>query len=106
MTQNMFLHLLSAMLVKCKEPAFMTGNFYGHPIGLAIILCSCGYYLFLSLPILSGRRVDVCHTSTHGLSVNLKCRSEMCCMWVAENTRCRNYTKIRHLCSMHDFVGL
>ena len=59
--------------------------------GQAIILCCCGYYLssssiFSSL-ILSGRRFDVYHTSTWcGLSANLECRSEMCCMWLAENT--------------------
>ena len=31
------------------------------------------------------------------LSVNLECRSEMCCMWLAENTGCRKVAKNRHL---------
>jgi len=48
------------------------------------------FYLFSS-PNLSGRRLDVCHTSTHGvavcgLSANLECMSEMCCTQLAENT--------------------
>jgi len=36
------------------------------------------------------------HTSC-GLSVNLGCRSEMCCMQLAENTGCKKSPKIRHL---------
>ena len=52
----------------------------------------CGFYLlsifFLSSPHLSGRRLDVYHTSTHGVafSANLECRSEMCCTQLAGNT--------------------
>ena len=38
-----------------------------------IIFCSCSYYLLLSFffssPILSGRRLDVYHTSTHGVAL-------------------------------------
>jgi len=33
-------------------------------------------------------RLDVCHTSTHGVAlvrINLECMSEMCCMWLAGN---------------------
>ena len=54
----------------------------------------CGFFLsifflslFLSSPNLSGRRLDVCHTSTHGvalISANLECMSEMCCKRLAE----------------------
>ena len=32
-----------------------------------------------------------------GLSANLGCRSEMYCMWLAENTRCKKSPKIRDL---------
>jgi len=39
----------------------------------AIILLPCGYclsfYLFFSSPNLSGRRLDVYHTSTHGVAL-------------------------------------
>ena len=50
---------------------------------------------------LSRRRVDVCRTCTHGdwcgLSANLRCRSETCCTWLAENTRRKKVAKNRHL---------
>ena len=44
---------------------------------------------FLSSPNLSGRRLGVYHTSTHGvaLSVNLRCRSETCCTRIAGKTK-------------------
>jgi len=61
------------------------GNRAGHYI-LALWFLSF-LYLFSS-PDLSGRRLDVYHTSTHGvaLSANLECRSEMCCTQLAGNT--------------------
>jgi len=59
-------------------------------IGQAIIFSSCGFFLLsffllsfffllFSSPNVSGRRLDVYHTSTHNvarLSANLECRSE------------------------------
>jgi len=36
-----------------------TGHIYFHPV-------VCSYFFFLSSPNLSGWRLDVCHTSTHG----------------------------------------
>jgi len=62
-------------------------------------LCSrCGHYIFalwflsiffFSSPNLSGRTLDVYHTSTHGVGpiANLECRSETCCARLAENAR-------------------
>jgi len=43
-------------------------------IGQAIIFLPCGFFFYLLLfrffsPNLSGRRVDVCHTSTHGVAL-------------------------------------
>jgi len=45
-------------------------------IGQTIIFLPCGYFLFLSFfllffssPNLSRRRLDVCHTSTHGVAL-------------------------------------
>ena len=53
---------------------------------------------FFSSPNLSHHRLDVCHTSTRcGLSANLRCRSEMCCTQLAENTGCKKLPKNRHL---------
>jgi len=51
---------------------------------------------FFSLPNLSGRRLDIYHTWC-GPSVNLECRSEMCCTRLAVNTGCKNDAKNRHL---------
>jgi len=45
---------------------FNVAFFYGRPIGQAIVLCSYGFFFLFSSPNLSGRRLDVCHTSTHG----------------------------------------
>jgi len=62
---------------------------------VAALRCRCGHYIFchvvsssffFSLPILSRRRLDVYHTSTCGLSANLGCMSETCCMRLAGNT--------------------
>jgi len=45
--------------------------YYDRPIGQAIIFCSCGFYLSSSFssPILTGRRLDVYHTSTHDVAL-------------------------------------
>ena len=73
-------------------------------IGQTIIFSSCRLFFllssFFSSPNLSRRRLDVCHTSTHGvacLSANFRCRSETCCMWLAENTGRKKVDKNRHL---------
>ena len=42
------------------------------------------FFFFFSSPNLSGHRLDVC--TWRGPSVNLECRSEMCCMQLAANT--------------------
>jgi len=56
-------------------------------------------FFFFSSPNLSGHRLDVYHTSTHGvaLSANLECRSEMCCTRLAGNAGPKKLPKIRHL---------
>jgi len=35
-----------------------------------------------------------------GLSANIGCRSETCCMQLAENTGCKKLAKIHHLCTI------
>ena len=64
-----------------------------------IIFFALGFFLlsifFLSSPNLSGRRLDVYHTSTHGVA--LERRSEMCCTRLAGNTGRKNDAKNRHL---------
>jgi len=61
---------------------------------------------FFSSPNLSHRRLDVCHTSTHGvaLSVNLRCRSETCCTRLAENTGCKNSPSGHHRTTLLGYI--
>jgi len=75
-------------------------------IGQAIIFSCSGFYLFLLLssiffssPDLSGRTLDVYHTSTQwcGPSANLERRSETCCARLAENAGPKKSPKIGHL---------
>ena len=72
-------------------------NTAGHYIFALWFLLSSSFYLFSS-PNFSRRRLDVYHTSTWcGLSANLRCRSEMCCAWLAVNTGHKISPKILHL---------
>ena len=50
---------------------------------------------FFSSPDLSCRRLDVMHTSTHGVA--LECRSETCCARLAENTGRKKVAKNSNL---------
>jgi len=75
---------------------------------MAALRSRCGHYIFAlwflsiffySSPILSGRRFG-CLPYFHtwcGPSANLECRSEMCCMGLAENTGRKNDAKNYHL---------
>jgi len=70
-----------------------------HSSSIYLLLSS----LFYSSPNLSGRRLDVYHTLTHGvhgLSANLECRSEWCCMLLSANAGPKKSRKNRHL-AMH-----
>jgi len=40
-----------------------------YEIRQTIIFLPCGFYLLFSSPNLSGRRLDVYHTSTHGVAL-------------------------------------
>jgi len=74
------LHLLIQMLYYCIACHTSTSRWLHllwppYEIG-AIIFLPCGYYLsfylsifFISSPNLSGRRLDVYHTSTHGVAL-------------------------------------
>ena len=75
-----------------------------------IIFLPCGFFylsfffISFSSPNLSGRRLDVYHTSTRlGPSANLECRSEMCCTRLAGNTGRINDAKNRHLVVFSSF---
>ena len=71
---------------------------------VAALRSRCGHYIFVLFllsffsPNLSGRRLDVYHTSTQcDLSANLECRSELYCTRLAETTGRRKSPKNRHL---------
>jgi len=66
-------------------PYVIGGALYFCPVISIFYLLSI-FYLFSSLN-LSGRRLDVYHTLTHGVAlVRIECRSEMCYTRLAENT--------------------
>ena len=57
------------------------------------------FFLLFASPILSGRRLDVYHTSTHNvasMNANLERGSEMRCTRLAENTGRKNSPSVHH----------
>jgi len=76
----------------------------GRPLYFTAVVSSSFFFFLFSSPVLSGRRVDVYHTSTvHtwcGLSANLECRFEMYCTWLAEiqDAKTRQRIAIAQLC--------
>ena len=87
----------------CKQLCHLLWPSYG--IGQAIILLLCGFYLssslFLGFFLVESKGLQTgCLPYFYTwccLSANLECRSEMCCMRLAENTGCKNDAKICHL---------
>ena len=64
-----------------------------------IIFLSCGFFYLFFLAYSQPSQIE-CLPYFHtwcGLSVNLGCKSEMCCMRLAENTGRKKLPKIRHL---------
>jgi len=73
---------------------------------LWFLLLSSFFFLFF-LPNLSRRTLDIPYFHTGcGLSANLSCRSETCCMWLAKNTGCKILPKIWHLGTITQLVRL
>jgi len=65
------------------------------------------FVLFIPSPNLTGRRVDVYHTSTHGAAlVRIECRSEMYRTRLAGNTGRKNDATNCHLGTIVNFIGL
>jgi len=68
------------------------------------------FFLLFSSPNLSGRRLDVYHTSTQcGLSANLECRSEMCCTRLARwkyrtQKGCKNWSSAQHRTTLSGYI--
>jgi len=81
----------------CLWPPYVIGQaIYFHPVVS---------FFFFPFPNLSGRRLNVYHTSHtwRGLSVHLECRSETCCLRLAENTARKKSPKSRHLGTIPQF---
>jgi len=71
---------------------------YGRPgIGQTIIFLPCRLFFLFSSPNLSRRRCSPYFHAWCGLSANLECMSEMCCMQLAGNAGPEKSPKIRHL---------
>ena len=64
-----------------------------HYIFVLFLLLS--FFLVFSSPDLSGRRLDVYHTSAHGVALVRICMLEMCRTQFAGNTGRKNYAEIR-----------
>ena len=62
-------------------------------------LFSSSSFFFFSSPNLSRRTLDVYHTSTHGVALQCEFRMQVwnVCTWLAENTGCKKWPKIRYL---------
>ena len=67
---NLWLLPIKPLLVPVI-PLLLVSLWSPYGIGQTIIFLPCGYFFlpFFSSPNLSGRRLDVCHTSTHGVAL-------------------------------------
>jgi len=98
--------LLSNDYCSLRSPLW---NRADHYIFILWFLLSLFLSSFFTSPNISRRRLDVCHTSTHGvpgLSANLRRRSETCCMRLAKNTGRKKVAKIAIWAPSPNFVGL
>jgi len=71
-TINIVVYFLIIIMVALYNRADCIYLWSPYVIGQTIIFLPCGYYLsifFISSPNLSGRRLDVYHTSTHGVAL-------------------------------------
>jgi len=79
-------------------------------IGQAIIFLPCGFFsifFFYLFPRLISVVGDWMSTNFHtwcGLSTNLECRSEMCCMRLAENTGCKKSPYGHHHTTLAGYI--
>jgi len=84
----------------------------GHPIGQAVIFCSCGFFFFFLLLLLFylaySRRSQIGYLAYFhtwcGLSANLEWRSEICCTRLTENTGCKNMPSAHHRTTLSGYI--
>jgi len=70
---------------------------YFCPVVSSFFLLSFIFLPRLISPVADWMSTILPHMVWSGLSVNLRCSSETCCMRLAENTGCKKSPKIRHL---------
>ena len=82
---------------------------YGRPLYFCRVVSS--FFLssssVFSSPILSHCRLDHVYRTSHtwrGLSANLRCRSETCCMRLAENTRRKKSPSVCHRTTLSGYT--
>ena len=93
--------------VNCQHSSFFMAALWNRAGHYIFVLWFISFLLLFFSPNLSGRRLDVYHTSTQcGLSANLECWSEMCCTQLAGNTGRKNDAKISVPAPSHNFIGL
>ena len=74
----------------------------GQTIYIFILSFVLSSSFFFSSPNLSGRRLDVCHTSTHGVA--LECRPETCCMRLAGNAGHKKSPSAYHCTTLSRYI--
>ena len=80
-------------------------DFYGRPIGQAIVFCSCGFFFLFFLACSPWSQIGcLIHPHMMCLSANLECRSEMCCTRLAENTGFRNSPSAHYRTSSLEYI--
>jgi len=95
-TRSMLILLITliAMINVFLWPPYVIGQgIYFHPV-----VSSSSFFLLFFPRLISAvtHRMSTFHT-WFGHSANLQCRSDMCCMWLAQNTGRKKPPKIRHL---------
>jgi len=83
---------------------------YGRPLYFCPVVFSSSIFFFFSSPNLSGRRLDVYHYlyTWCDPSVNLECRSKMCCMRLAGNAGhkkvAKNSRSVHHCTTLSSYI--
>jgi len=83
-------HLVCCWWVLMYVEVILKSVWSPYVIGQTIIFLPCGFYLFSFFFLAYSQRSEIgCLPYFHtwcGFSADLECMSEMCCMWLSENT--------------------
>jgi len=87
-----------------RRQVLLVLDFYGRPIGQAIIFCHCGFFFFLAYSQQSQIGCLPYFSTWCDLSANLEGRSEMYCTWLAKNTGCKNSPSAHHRTALLSYI--